>query len=853
MNGNQAKMRQDLELADAARPLVALVDKILRDYPDPYVLASQHAAQIVRKHIGKEMDPRFVWWHQFNTASTSSRSFTGWQHSGPPQKSLVLSELVVERFDAHFQDATDELDQLGGFYRQGPHAAFFDERNEIPMLGSDVQKDLWALDFATLYRAQVERFWSVYASEIRVLAKVNLLGATAGARLAGRVSVSDRRLLRALAVDNLADDERPTLSKLQKDSTGQPLTVSRYVFGAGDRGSMFGLRAPNGRVVAYLPWAEEALTAFESELAMARWLAAKLRSEDALTAFIAGAHSNPYDTAGRNLIRVHLRGIANSRSDEAALIALKLFERPLRVDLFTYMADQAKAEMRHVAEMMRDNARLRRVMLSGYLSAFLGIFGSFVPFGWPMTLMLLGASIGKVALDLDEAWHATDEHTRKRALRSAMLQSVFASLYLIDLSAQSTVETMTAQAAPHETGVALEHWQVSTDAELPVEGQELNAIQLGEVGTDGRMRGIRMSDDGSCWIDLKGHEHRVRYSHDLGVWLVVPTDNPYAFVPLKPVRLNEAGEWDLLVPPRLQGGSPLPAEGASSVRSPFWDVYTSVDDAKSTALSERALERQKRLLDRWPVAELQAGREPSHDARGLDCVNADGRLYYSYRYRREYFNSLIEWYTSNESKVNDVFRHGRYEYEAEGEDEDAYITDLADSLGRLPKSNQVTLYRGGNRSRGTGGESYRHGQLSIGDVLVNTDLTSFTENPYMASEFASLPFAGAPGAVPGLFDDSSVIFELPAGQYRDATPISAFSLYWKEAETLMLPGHYFRVEGLEQVYGDYYRFMKVTLKQVFKPATGRPVYDLRTGLAFDMETYRALFRTPSIVQRFFPD
>ncbi|MDR2317176.1 MAG: hypothetical protein LBF06_12405 [Pseudomonas sp.] len=848
MSNNEAKMRQDLELADAARPLVALVDKILRDYPDPYALASKHAAQIVQKHTGKAMDPRFVWWHQFTNSSTSSRSFTGWQHSGPPQKSLVFTELVVERFDAYFQDAVDELDQRGGFYWQGPFAATYDERNEIPMLGSAVQSDFWALDFAGLYREAVERFWATNEADVRVLAKINLLGETASARHAGRISASDRARLRAMVADQLADDELPTIDNLRRDSTGSPLTVSRYAFGEGDKGSLFGLRAADGSVLAYLPWFNEALTSFESELAMARWLAVNLRSEQTLEAFVTSTHSNPHDTNGRSLIRVHLKGIADSRSDDAALMALKLFERPLRGDLFTYLANQAKAEMQRTAELMRDNASLRQAMLSGYLSAFLGVFGGFVPLGWPMSLMLLGASVGKVALDVNEALHAQDELARKNALRSAILQSMFASLNLVDIGMQTTIASPATQAAPHETGVDLQHWQLSADAELAVEGQEINTVQLGELGTSGRLRGIRVNDDGSCWIVLRGHEYRVRYSHELAVWLVVPADNPYAFVPLSPVRLNSAGEWELLVPPRLVGGTPLPAQRMSSVRSPFWDVYTSIDDAQSTVLSERALERQKRLLDGWPVAELEEGQAPSRDARGLDCVDVKGRFYYSYRYRREYFNSLIEWYTSNESGVNDVFRKGKYTYD----DEDAYINDLADSLGRLPKSNQATLYRGGHRSRGTGGEYYRYGHLCVGDVLVNTDLTSFTENPYKVLEFACLPYAGMPDALPGLFDDSSVVFELAAGQYSDATPISAFSLYWKEAETLILPGHYFRVEGLEQVYGESYRFIKVALRQVPQPATGRPVYDMRTGLAFDLELYRKQFRAANVVERFFP-
>ncbi|MFJ4458390.1 dermonecrotic toxin domain-containing protein [Pseudomonas sp. NPDC089392] len=847
MSELEEQTRRNLETAGAAIPLIRLADEVLRDFPDPYLLASRQAEQIVRKHTGRAMDPRFVWWHQFNSESSSNRTFTGWQHSGPPQKSLVLTELVIERFDVYFQDAVDELDLRGGFYWQGPHAPDYNERNEIRMLGSAVQKDLWALDFAALYRQAVEQFWVTHGASFRILTKANLLGEGVRALNAGRITQFDWLRLRAMVSDMLADDDLPTLEKLGRDSSSHPWTVYRYVFGSGDRGGLFTLHTQGGRVLAYLPWHSEALRAFDSELAMARWFVAQVQSPQALDSFVAGVHSNPHDAERRQLIRVHLKGIADSRSDESALVALKLFERRINGDIFTCLADQAGTEMRRNAQLMRDNASLRKAMLSGYLSAFLGVFGSFVALGWPLSLIALGASAGKVALDIDQALSAPDEQTRKGALRSAVLDSLFASLNLLDVTLQSSLASVAGQAPPHETGVSLEHWQVSESATLQVEGQESNAVLDGAVGQAGLLRGIRLTGDGKCWITLNGLSYRVRYSHELAVWLVVPADNPFAFAPLNPVRLNAAGEWELLVPPRLLGGSPPAAEGMPSTTSPFWDTYASIDEARSTLAAERALQRQKALLEKWPVAELQRGGAPDVDARGMDCVRVGDNHHYSYRYANEYFNALIEWYTSNESTVNDVFRAGRYQYG----DEDSYISDLADSLDHLPKSDEVTLYRGGHSSRGTSGEYYRNGHLRVGDVLVNTDLTSFTENPYKVTEFACLPFSQAPGGLPGLFDDSSVVFELTAGRYRGATPISAFSIYWKEGESLFLPGHYFRIEGLEQVYGEHYRFIKVTLGQTSKPVSG-PVYDLRTGLPFNEAAYRAQFRTPALVERFFP-
>lgn len=848
MSETSQRVTRSLEVLDATRPLVRLVDDILRDYPDAYALASKHAAQLLRKHTGREMDSRFVWWHQFNSESSSARAFTGWQHSGPPQKSMVLDELVINRFDLYFQEASDELDLRGGFYRQGPHAVFYDERNEVPMLGSEVQKDLWALDFAVQYRAEVERFWSAYGSSFPVVSKMSLLAQGANAQRAGKILPLDWARLRAMAADDLPDGELVTLARLQRDATHNVFTVNRYVFGTGDKWCLFSLVAADGRCLAYMPWSDEALEGFDSETAMASWLCRQLRTSATLDAFVSGAHSNPRDSAGRLQIKLHLQGIAGTRSDEAALNALTLFKRPLGSDLFSYLIDQAKLEMDGNARLMQDNAGLRKAMLSGYLSAFLQVFGGFAPLGWPISLVLLGASAGKVALDVDVALHASDEQSRRDALRAAMLESVFASLNLLDISFQSTFASLSYEAPPHETGVSLEHWQVAESTTLPVELQEVNTLLTAQASPVGRLRGIHVNHDGSCWITLQNQPYRVRYSHELAVWLVVPADNPFAFSPLHPVRLNSAGEWELLAPPRLLGGAPPVVEGIQSTASPFWDTYTLLNDAKSKRLSAGALQRQKALLARWPVAELQRGRAPDLDERGMDCIKVGGRNYYSYRYGQEYFNTLIEYYTGDESKVNDVFRSGTYRYG----DEDDFIEDLSDSLGLLPKDNRVNLYRGGHRSRGTGGERYRTGVLNVGDVLVNTDFTSFTENPFKAAEFACEASVQAPDGLAGVFDDSSVVFELPAGTYQHATPVSAFSLYWDEAETLLLPGNYFRIDGLEQVYGGHYHFVKVMLKQTTKPASG-PVYDLRTGLLFDAGAYRARFKSAAVAARFFPE
>ncbi|MCP1420222.1 insecticidal toxin complex protein TccC [Pseudomonas laurylsulfativorans] len=128
--------------------------------------------------------------------------------------------------------------------------------------------------------------------------------------------------------------------------------------------------------------------------------------------------------------------------------------------------------------------------------------------------------------------------------------------------------------------------------------------------------------------------------------------------------------------------------------------------------------------------------------------------------RRDYFKAYA--YDSN-MVVNDYLRYGR---------EHGALTDRAFSLffvaptdiarvsaltkiaNALPHTGIVPLYRGGSGGRGTSGEFFRQGSLGPGSVLINTDFTSFTENPYIAAEFAGLNESAV------YFDETSVIFEI---------------------------------------------------------------------------------------------
>lgn len=846
MSDLKERLHDKLLSLGLGRQMVALVDQFITDYPDPHSLARDHASRILAKRTGKKRDPRFIWWHQFQGATSSSRSFNGWQHSGPPMKSMRLPALVVQRFDLYFQDAVDELDLYGGFYKQGAYASQFDENNEVPMLGRDVQADLWALDFAALYRELVDGFWSKHAVTFGMLAKINLLGEIARARRAGALLDSEAVALRRMTVEGLESLRVfPTLAQLRKSSSSEGFTVRAYLLGRRSRACFYSIQPTAGRVFLYLPWRSEALFAFDTDLAMASWLRTQLQDPESFSDFRSAAIDNPYDSGETHQVVTLLQGIVGSRSDEAALALLTLTHEPVSGDFFVYLGDHAKVEMQAHAAAMQDNTALRKSMWSGYLSAFLNIFLGFAPLGWPSTLVLLGASLGRVGLDVDAAVHASSEESRKASLRLAVLDTLFAALNLTDLGFRSSFALLTYPTPFHEVDASLAGWSVAPEPERLLAGKEVNRVLDAQLQHEGRLAGILADNAGGCWIELGGLNYRVRYSYRLSVWLVVPDDNPLAFGPLYPVQLDEHGSWQLLVPPIH--AAPPPVSGMLSEVSPLWDEYMKNSGYRSQVLSAQARARQKKLLEGESIPALGIGESPTADAHGIAAVYHDGKLVHTYREADgQYANELINYYTDEAANVNTVLREGVHLYA----DTASYIKELADAIDALPKSNAVTLFRGGHGLRGTSGAHFRSGRLKTGDILVNTDLTSWTENPYVTYTFATEQVA-EPASAPRRFDDTSVIFELPAKMYQSGTPISAFSMYWDEAETVFLPGHYFRIEKLSQVYGVDYRFVHVLLRQVSRPASGL-AYDLRTGEVFDRAAFGERLRSEQLLNRFFP-
>jgi hypothetical protein len=295
------------------------------------------------------------------------------------------------------------------------------------------------------------------------------------------------------------------------------------------------------------------------------------------------------------------------------------------------------------------------------------------------------------------------------------------------------------------------------------------------------------------------------------------------------------------------------AEAPTSAAPEGWDTYMELDNDSSELLSRSVRQRHRSVLSQADLPEFEGHMAPM-DEFGTPHVEQQGKRFYSFRHEGEVHNNLIEQYSSHMAKANDVFSIGRQRLAAIPEDElQAYLDNLFDSMEQLPGSGAKVLWRGGRGPRVTIGARWRAGDIRQGDVLVSTDITSFTESPYIPRRFmlpkeaVDLPLE----QVAEHFDDHTVLYELLADGQASGVPVASLSLNWQEAEVLFTPGRYFQIESAGEVSGAHYRFLRIRLREVAKPAD-KPIYALRTGLPFDRQAYLQLVQHDALVERFFP-
>ncbi len=411
--------------------LLADARRLVEEFPDLYLLATEQARQLLARHGAGEVDPEHVWWHRFDNAVSDPSSFTGWVHYDRPVQSLTLVELVLERFRASDQDNLDLLDQMGGLYTAGPGQGFYHQGNEVPVLARDLANDFWAVDFAGAYHQRLQRFWSRNGREHARLARVAFLASLGRALRGGQLSAEAGELARQGLVSTF--DGTADVARLARPSA--PLAgISVRLLAVDGFVARDIVRVSNARglQVLYTPGDAQPLQAFDSPQALYRWLATQA-AQSARRALLA-THFSAFNAAHDPAL-IGLRAtLARMANDHQGLL-LGLIEgggETITHDPFDYLSAQAKAQMiEQSSTLLVDNAQLRKQMWIGYLGAFISLGSAFAPLGWPVALTLVGASTTAMVLNIQQAVVARTAQQRRQAILAAIGNGINAVFNLV--------------------------------------------------------------------------------------------------------------------------------------------------------------------------------------------------------------------------------------------------------------------------------------------------------------------------------------------------------------------------------------------------------------------------------------
>ncbi|PTV63354.1 dermonecrotic toxin domain-containing protein [Pseudomonas putida] len=704
--------------------LAQVAQRLLGQFPDLHSLARQAAGHVLRRQLGYWLDLDGLYWHEFQSAASSSLSFTGWRHSGPPLRSLSLTELVIQRFSPQQQASADELSVYGGFYRVDASHAVYDERNEVRLDPRQVLTAFWQLDFAGRYTEALSTFRSRHGEDYCVLARARFMAAV------GQSGLSEPERQELMGV-TLAAPALPTTVKalrLAREGSAQS-GWNALVIGGISAKLMFLRKLKTGRLCLYLADVQAVVQVFDDRHAFQEWMAdqaATTVGRERLVRLFVG--DGVLAQSLRPRLRNYFKLLAQSRGDTAIL------GQSIEGDLFVRLRDAVMDDLtRDAHERLTTNAQLRKAEWLAGVQAASFVLAPMAPFGWPVILASLGLGTASLALHLDRAING------KQGWRTAAWWSVLTDILFILL--------------------------------------DIAMLRASELFTDGH------------------------------------------------------------VPPRVAG------QAQASAAKVDWGLYMAPAADELLAVSDQALARQQALLGAVPWADL--------DALGPngEYLDAFSEPYPVFRDEHGFGSPTIAEYTSSPERYNNLWRGMPLEGTRAAHIQRSHA--LAHALGQIGVTNQVRLYRAASSLRGTGFQAVGEGAIEVGDVLVTTDFTSFTENPYALWEVFNDPQAQISGR--DIFDENALVYVLEPGEDMQATPIGPFSRRPDEAESLMMPGRYLQVEKVTAVQGHNYRFTEVCLKALAQAPSGKAVRDMRTGKLFDRQALAMRLGTEddSLMRTFF--
>lgn len=592
MNPNETRPLPNA--ADKAA-LKAIATTVIQTCPSLQDTAHEVASDLLKKSGITDLDPDQVYFHRFDTAESSSKTFTGWEHvKATPTSTTTLTQLVIQRFRTSDQDNADLLDVYAGFYTAGPNAGRFNETNEVRLHGNEVLKAFWNIDFSSFYTDKLTAFWKQSGTDFRTLAKCNFLIQAVKARDKRQLSDDDFQFVTNAVMGPINWPVDLQMLRAQHPCTDivRALDVDGYL-----ATNILRFVAPKGRQIVYLPGEVVAFKVLETATDMHYWMLQQMNEEEARRGFMTHFSLADRQTIDKNITDIMNRLVSTWGKYDHHLINQK--NQVITGDAFSWLSNSTKSAMFAEAELsLTSNGDLRKKLWIGYLSAGLKVFGPMAVVGWPIALPVVGASIASLGLNIDQAVNGKTAGERKAGVLGAVLSGIDLLFNLLVLKGPGSLEEIGPDIDAAEAKEMADLIESTTPAETAgskvetIEGESEavtgstenrpassvpDSFRINDVPGDdalvrepGKFQGTyRLASNPSSAIKLNGNAYYVRYENSLngrGYWAIIDPANPDSFTDSIPVRfMNDSGEWEIVPKLGLRGGMQAAAVSSPAV------------------------------------------------------------------------------------------------------------------------------------------------------------------------------------------------------------------------------------------------------------------------------------------------
>ncbi|WP_404935261.1 dermonecrotic toxin domain-containing protein [Nitratireductor sp. L15S-10] len=254
---------------------IARVARVVhQELPNIRSMARARMSAIIKELTGQDANPDALYLNAFSSAVSSQTSFTGVIHTGEPNSSTSLTDLLLANFSADRQTLQSAaLDSYEGVYTDGPGAGFYGTPNEFRILASSLRDAIWKADFQSEVLSSLNDFWADHQDHIALLAKVQFAVSAMRAIHASDLSLSGATMVMQGAGAN-SDQLLAAISNGigAEAENVDDIKVTAFDINGYPSSDIVRFTRSNRHTVLYIPGETPSFHEFGSETALDRWV-----------------------------------------------------------------------------------------------------------------------------------------------------------------------------------------------------------------------------------------------------------------------------------------------------------------------------------------------------------------------------------------------------------------------------------------------------------------------------------------------------------------------------------------------------------------------------------------------------